>query len=102
MSGRSRRTALCPVSVSMPKEAYWTFGNSTLILCAGLMVLGAAKPVYDGQGDLVTDYLNGCTYKYASPYENHGYDHLMLDVLPYLLWGNGPIVVNREPIVVRP
>ncbi|WP_082124812.1 RHS repeat-associated core domain-containing protein [Lysobacter capsici] len=63
---------------------------------------GRCEAVYDGQGDLVTDYLNGGTYNYASPYENHGYDHLMLDVLPYLLWGNGPIVVNREPIVVRP
>ncbi|WP_162258812.1 RHS repeat protein [Lysobacter sp. Root983] len=63
---------------------------------------GRCEAVYDGQGNLVTDSLNGGTYNYASPYEGYGYNHVMLDVIPYLLWGNGPIIVDLAPVVVRP
>ena len=51
---------------------------------------GHHEAVYDGQGNLVTDRLNGGTYNYTPPDQRIG--HTMTDVLPYLIWGNGPIV----------
>ena len=56
---------------------------------------GQCEAVYDKSGSLVTDTLNGGTYNYASPYTDP-IGHVMLDVIPYLLWGNGPITVDMS------
>jgi RHS repeat-associated protein len=53
---------------------------------------GHHEAVYDEEGDLVTDSLNGGTYNYAPP--DDWTNHTKYDVLPYFLWGNGPIVVS--------
>jgi len=66
---------------------------------------GHNEAVYDGDGNLITDRLNGGTYNYFSPDEFIG--HAFFDILPYILWGNGPIAVtpadldasNRIPVV---
>nr|WP_081613230.1 RHS repeat-associated core domain-containing protein [Xanthomonas sp. SHU 199] len=58
---------------------------------------GHNEAVYDGNGNLVTDLLNGGTYNYASPDDWGG--HLMYDVIPYFLWGNGPIIVSANPVM---
>jgi hypothetical protein len=67
---------------------------------------GHHEAVYDGEGNLVTDRLNGGTYNFVAPKNWVG--HALADVLPYFLWGNGPIVVTYpspsgrppEPIVI--
>lgn len=57
---------------------------------------GRCEAVFDKNGNLVTDTLNGGTFNFASPTENFGIDHVILDVVPYLMWGNGPIIVNQS------
>lgn len=56
---------------------------------------GQCEAVYNDDGDLVTDRLNGGTFNFASPDENP-IDHVMLDVIPYLMWGNGPITIDQS------
>ena len=58
---------------------------------------GHHEAVYDGNGGLVTDRLNGGTYNYVPPSERWG--HIKYDILPYLLWGNGPIVVSSQSVM---
>lgn len=55
---------------------------------------GHNEAVYDGNGYLVTDLLNGGTYNYYSPDDFLG--HTFYDIVPYLLWGNGPIVLPEQ------
>ena len=50
------------------------------------------EAVYNEDGELVTDQINGGTYNFASP--DDWFDHFIKDVLPYWLWGNGPVIVN--------
>ena len=58
---------------------------------------GHHEAIYDGNGNLVTDRLNGGTYNYASPDDWGG--HLMYDVLPYFLWRNGPIEIIPQSVM---
>lgn len=59
---------------------------------------GYSEAVIDRNGNLVTDVINGGTYNFAPPREPIYYpsnftanrDHVVLDVLPFYLWGNGP------------
>ena len=53
---------------------------------------GHCEAVYDRDGQLVTDIVNGGTYNFGPP--DNWRDHFVLDMLPYFLWGNGPIVIN--------
>lgn len=55
---------------------------------------GRCEAVYDKNGNLVTDTINGGTFNYASPNESNGIPHTLYDVIPYFAWGNGPIVVT--------
>lgn len=53
---------------------------------------GQHEAVYNSEGELITDTLNGGTYNYVSPDDTEG--HFYADVLPYLLFGNGPIEIS--------
>ena len=55
---------------------------------------GKMEAVYDGNGELVTDELNGGTFNYTSPDDWAG--HFRDDVLPFLILGNGPHDVERH------
>ena len=61
---------------------------------------GHCEAVYDKKGNLVTDHLNGGTYNYGSP-NTEPLAHFYYDILPYYLWGNGPILVNPNTILVN-
>lgn len=54
---------------------------------------GHCEAVYDGNGSLITDNINGGTYNYSSP-DADPIGHIFQDVIPYLQWGNGPTIVS--------
>lgn len=66
-------------------------GNTKWVSCPD----GHHEAVYDKDGNLVTDQVNGGTYNYASPY-TEPVDHVLEDWLPYKLFGNGPIVFDED------
>jgi RHS repeat-associated protein len=60
---------------------------------------GHCEAVYDKRGNLVTDPLNGGTYNFVSPEPwwnpDNLFGHYFFDMLPYFVWGNGPIIVTH-------
>ena len=59
---------------------------------------GHKEAVYDQDGNLVTSQENGGTYNYAPPED--GQRHSEIDVIPYLLYGNGPFVVDEITVKI--
>ena len=51
---------------------------------------GHNEVVYNENGCLVTDEANQGTYNYAGPRTLGGLPHVVLDVIPYMIFGNSP------------
>jgi len=51
---------------------------------------GHHEAVFDCYGNLVVDPLNMGTYNYFGPRDLKGIPHAIADVLPYMLFANGP------------
>jgi len=49
---------------------------------------GQREMIFDGNGRLVSNPKNAGSYNYRGPHDTLG--HTLLDVLPWVIWGNGP------------
>ena len=87
---------------TLPEGYCQPSGNDKYIMTDPNNTNASFELVFDRNGNLVTDSINGGTYNFSHPDSfTARIDHFIKDMLPYYLWGNTELDAQTTTIVNR-